>query len=314
MRRVRLSALWGAAAGIVLAGVLARAQNFDKVEIQAEKLTEHVYALKGSGGNIGLCVGEDGAFVIDDQYAPLTKKILAAIAAVTDKPVRFVINTHWHGDHAGGNENLGREGAVIVAQENVRKRLAMDQIFVDASGEADTSRALAHAGLPVITFREEVDFHVNGDDLHVFHVEHAHTDGDAIIRFANANVVHMGDTFFNGFYPFIDLRTGGSVDGYIAAVDKVLGMVDGASRIIPGHGPVTDRAGLQKFHDMLVACRERVRQAVAQGQRLDQVQGAKPTADFDPVWGGSKFMPPQRFVQTLYEDLAHEAEAGAGRK
>ena len=149
---------------------------------------------------------------------------------------------------------------------------------------------------------------MNGEDLHVFHVEHAHTDGDAIIRFANANVVHMGDTFFNGFYPFIDLRTGGSVDGYIAAVEKVLGMVDDKTRIIPGHGPVSDRAGLQKFHDMLVSSRERVRAEVAQGKNLEQVQAAKPTADFDAVWGGSKFVPPARFVQTLFDDLSGKAE------
>src|SRR5258706_946404 len=209
-------------AAALFAAAASAQEDFSKVEIQTEKLADAVYMMTGSGGNLGVSVGEDAVFVIDDQFAPLTPKIQAAIAKLSSKPVKFVLNTHWHGDHTGGNENLGRSGAVIVAHENVRKRLAMDQIFVDGSARADTSRALSHVGLPVITFRDDLDFHVNEEDLHVFHVEHAHTDGDAIVRFANANVVHMGDTFFNGFYPFIDLRTGGSVDGYIAAVEKVL--------------------------------------------------------------------------------------------
>ena len=163
-----------------------------------------------------------------------------------------------------------------------------------------------------LTDQDALDFHLNGDDLHVFHVEHAHTDGDAIIHFHDANVVHMGDTFFNGLYPFIDVSTGGSVDGMIAACDRVLGMVDARTRIIPGHGPLSDRAGLQTFRDMLAASRERVRRAIAQGKTLEQAKAAQLTADFDPTWGGSKFMTPERFVEELYSDLSRKPGAASG--
>jgi cyclase len=302
MGRLRRSTVLGAAAGIALAGVLARAQNFDKVEIQTEKLTDHVYVLRGAGGNIGLCVGEDGTFLIDDQFAPLTKKIQAAIAAVTNRPVRCVLNTHWHGDHTGGNENLGRDGAVIVAQENVRKRLAMDQIWDAGTAKADTDRALAHVGLPVITFRTDLDFHVNGDDLHVFHVEHAHTDGDAIIHFPNSNVVHMGDTFFNGFYPFIDAGTGGNINGMIAAAEHALTLANATTKIVPGHGPLGDRAALQNYRTMLTTIRDRVRTQKSAGKTLAEVQAAKPSAEFDAAWGKG-MLPGDAFIELVYSTL-----------
>ena len=291
----------------------ARAQDFDKVEVRTEKVAGHLYMLRGAGGNMGLCTGVDGAFLIDDEFAPLTAKIQAAVASVTDKPIRFVLSTHWHDDHVGGNENLGKAGAVLVAHENVRERLAVDQILDYGTGKLDTTRALSHAGLPLVTFAHDIRFHVNGEEVHVFHVDDAHTDGDAVVHFEKANVVHTGDLFFADSYPYIDLAAGGSVDGMIAAADRILGMVDGSTKIIPGHGPLSDRAGLQAFRDMLAANRDRVRAAIAEGRTLEQVQAARLTAPFDAQWGGSKFMTPKLFVEILYRDLWRQVAAPGTR-
>ena len=203
---------------LLLSGSAASAQqDFSKVEVTSEKIAEGVYMLKGAGGNIGLSVGADTAFLIDDQYAPLTPKVKAAVAALTSKPVRFVLNTHWHGDHTGGNKDLGESGTLIVAHENVRKRMSTDQ-FVEAFGMKEP--AADPAALPVVTFTDAVTFHLNGGEIYAFHVAPAHTDGDSIVQFRKANVIHGGDTFFNGMYPFIDLSSGGSVNGMIAAAES----------------------------------------------------------------------------------------------
>ena len=220
---------------VLAAPGLASSQNFDAVEIETQQVSSSVYMLLGQGGNIGVFVGEDGVFVIDDQFAPLTDKILAAIGAITSEPVRFVFNTHWHGDHTGGNENLGRTGALIVAHENVRERLSMDQVLERVGREPAPTPAAPAGALPVVTFTEDVTFHLNGDQLHAFHVSNADTDGDAIVHFRRANVVHMGDTFFRDRFPFIDTATGGSIDGMIAAVGAALAVMDARTRVIPGH-------------------------------------------------------------------------------
>jgi len=198
---------------VCAADLRAQEPDWDSIEIRTIQVAEGLYMLMGRGGNIGLSVGEDGAFLVDDQYAPLTDKILAAIAAVTSEPVKFVLNTHWHGDHTGGNENLGQAGAMIVAHDNVRRRMNPEQVR-DLVGRSDQAPADA---LPVVTFSDEITFHWNDERLHTFHVAHAHTDGDAIIWFANANAVHMGDTFFRGRYPFVDVESGGAIQGVIAA-------------------------------------------------------------------------------------------------
>ncbi|MFT5505962.1 MAG: cyclase, partial [Gammaproteobacteria bacterium] len=218
------------------------------VTITTTPVANNIYMLNGKGGNIGLFVGDDGSFVIDDQFAPLTGKILAAIKSVGGDIPKFLINTHFHGDHSGGNENMGNEGTLIFSHDNVRQRLA-DGSFIKAFGMK--SPPASKAALPVMTFSETLHFHINGDSVHAIHVPNAHTDGDSIIHFKNANVVHAGDVFFNGFYPFIDADHGGSLKGTIKAVDIILSITDSSSKIIPGHGPLADRSSLQAYRDML---------------------------------------------------------------
>jgi cyclase len=278
----------------------AAQQDFSKVEVKAEKLAEGVFMLTGSGGNIGVSAGPDGVFMIDSQYAPLTDKIKAAIAGISTQPVRFLLNTHWHGDHVGGNENLGKTGVVIVAQENVRKRMTAEQVIKAFNQTVPPSPA---AALPLVTFVDAVSFHVNGDDVDAFHVPPAHTDGDAIVYFRKANVLHMGDTFFNGMYPFVDLSTGGSIAGMIGACGRGLSMGDASTKVIPGHGPSGNKADLKAFRDMLVASRDAVAPLVKAGKTLDEVKSAKPTAALDEKWGKG-FMNPDAWVSIVYADLS----------
>ena len=286
---------------LVLASLPAAAQqDFSKVDIKTEKLAEGVWMLTGAGGNIGVSAGADGVFLVDDQYAPLTDKIKAAVAAISDKPIRFVLNTHWHGDHVGGNENLGKTGAVIVAQDNVRKRMSQEQFIKAFNSKVPSSPA---AALPLVTFVDSISFHVNGDDVDAFHVPPAHTDGDAIVYFRKANVLHMGDTFFNGLYPFVDLSTGGSIAGMIGACDRGLSMGDASTKVIPGHGPSGNKADLKAFRDMLAASRDAVAPLVKAGKTLDDVKAAKPTAALDEKWGKG-FLKPDVWVSIVYADLS----------
>lgn len=256
----------------------AFAQSTEKpVEIRVEKLAPGVAVLFGEGGNIGLSYGEDGNGLIDDQFAPLTAKIKAAVATVDPDPVTFVINTHFHGDHTGGNENFGKGGSVIVAHDNVRARMAVEQIR-----NGNRRPPSPKAALPVITFGSGLSLHLNGDDLDVIHVANAHTDGDAIIYFRKANVLHMGDTFFNKIsLPFIDLASGGSIDGAIAAVDTGLKLANDQTRIIPGHGPVATKAELAAYGAMLKDIRGKVAAAKAAGKTVDQVKAENPAKPYE---------------------------------
>ncbi len=276
-----------------------RAQDLADVQIQTLDVAPGVYMLVGAGGNIGVSAGRDGVFLIDDQYAPLTEKILAAVRTVSEAPVRFVLNTHWHNDHTGGNENLGEAGALIVAHDNVRARMSVEQ-FLEAFDRRYPPAP--ESALPVVTFSEAVTFHLNGDEIHAFHVVDAHTDGDAIIHFRKANAVHMGDAYFNGLYPFIDVGSGGSIDGTIAAVDAVLALIDDETRVIPGHGPLSNKAELVAYRDMLAGVRERIAAEIAQGKTVDAVIAAQPTAAYDASWGKG-FLNPENFTRIVYADL-----------
>lgn len=250
---------------LLLITTVVTAQNRD-VKIKVNKLTDHVYMLTGQGGNIGLFVGEDGVFMIDDQFAPLTPKILAAIKTVTDKPVSYLINTHWHGDHTGGNLNMAKEGAIIVSHENVRKRMSMDQVVRGRKKKASPKKAL-----PVITFTEDMMYHFNGDDVLITHVHDAHTDGDALVYFTKNNVLHMGDAYFQGKFPYIDTSSGGTIDGYIAGIQKALMLSNNETQIVCGHGKVSKKAEMKLYLKMLKTLRDRVAAEKSKGKSLKEV-------------------------------------------
>ncbi|CAM1340237.1 MBL fold metallo-hydrolase [Tenacibaculum amylolyticum] len=272
-----------------------------EVVIEPIKITENIYMLKGQGGNIGLFIGEDGAFMIDDQFAPLTPKILAAIKRITDKPVKYLVNTHWHGDHTGGNENMSKEGAIIVAHTNVRKRMGEESTVRGRKKPASPKEAL-----PVITFDKDVMFHINGEDVLVSHVHNAHTDGDAHIYFTNSNVMHMGDTYFQGKFPYIDLNSGGSIDGYIAAANKALLMADDDTVIIPGHRGLSNKKELTSYKKMLEILRDRVQTKIDEGKTLEEVKNdASITKEYAKDYGGW-FITAEGIRETIYRSLKNK--------
>jgi glyoxylase-like metal-dependent hydrolase (beta-lactamase superfamily II) len=280
----------------------ATAQDWDAVEIETTPLAPGLYMLTGRGGNLAISIGDDGIFLVDDQYAPLTERIVAAIRELSDAPIRFVINTHWHGDHTGGNENLGEVGTLIVAHDNVRRRMSVEQ-FIEAYDMR--VEASPKGALPVVTFSEDVTFHLNGDEIHAFHIQHAHTDGDAAVMFRNSNVLHMGDVYFGGIYPFVDLSSGGSLDGIITAVREALNVIADDTQVVPGHGTLSRKQGLADYLTMLEDVRGRVAELIAAGRTRDEVIAAKPTEVWDEEWGGG-WIDPDEFAGTLYDDLSRK--------
>lgn len=294
MRRFAIAAL----AASCLAMPATAQQDFSQVEIRAEHAGGNVHALFGAGGNIGVLRAPDGVVLIDDQFAPLTDKILAAVTAIDARPIRFLINTHWHGDHTGGNENLGAAGVLIVAHDHVRERLANPQTFSNAARNTEARPAEA---LPVVTFSDEVALHL-GEETRAYHVPHAHTDGDSLIHFVDSNVLHMGDTFFNGRYPFVDLESGGNLLGVIDAGKLALALVDAETAIIPGHGPLARRGDLEAYIEVLETAVERVGALIDEGKSLEEIVAAKPMADHDEAWG-SGFIDPTRFLGIVHASL-----------
>lgn len=270
----------------VAAALLSSTASAEDQKTSVQPVTDNIYMLMGKGGNIGVMVGKDGTFAIDDQYAPQTPAILEAIESVGGDAPTYVINTHFHGDHTGGNENLGEGGALILAHDNVRKRLVEGYQIPAFNMVVSPAKPVA---LPVVTFNDELALHINGDELRAHFVANAHTDGDSIIRFKKANVIHAGDTFFNGFYPFIDVRHGGTLKGAIAAADAILAMSDDDTKIIPGHGPLATKQDLQVYRAMLATAFERLSKLKAEGKSMMEAQAAKPLADLQETWGGVMF-------------------------
>ena len=287
--------------GLALAAVPAAGhQSPDGVEIRIERVAPGVAVLFGRGGNIALSYGEDGNILIDDQYAPLTERIVAAVRSIDPDPIRFVINTHWHGDHSGGNENLGRQGAVIVAHDNVRVRMSMEQLVRGERVPASPSGAL-----PVVTFGSSIVFHLNGDDVRAFHVEDAHTDGDVLVYWERADVLHMGDIFFNGMLPFIDLDSGGSIDGLLNALQIAIHRATERTVIIPGHGPLARLPDLVAYRDRLKAMRDRISAEIEAGRTLPQIQALRLA---DAYGRPTDFISPDAFIESVYRSLRGEPE------
>ncbi|MBN4046917.1 MBL fold metallo-hydrolase [bacterium AH-315-P13] len=277
-------------------GILIYAQNFDDVTIKIQKLSDNVYMLVGYGGNIGVSVGEDGVFVIDDQFATLTPKIVAAIKALSDKPIVFLANTHHHGDHTGGNFNMAKEGAKIIAHENVRKRL-------EETPKRDGSMNPKEA-LPIITFNDKMSLYINDEQVKIFHVHNAHTDGDALLYFAKSNVLHTGDLYFNGRYPYIDLGSGGSVFGYIEAVKHTLTLINDDTKIIPGHGKLSNKAEYQAYLTMLETLKANVLAEIANGKTEDDVAAnTSITKAYDDLGYSWNFISSEKIRRTLYKSL-----------
>lgn len=272
-----------------VAGSASAQQDFSAVQVTVHDVSGNVQYLRGEGGNIGLLTGDDGVIMIDDQYAPLTDKIVAAIRTVSDGAIRFVINTHMHPDHTGGNENFGKMGAVIVGHDNVRSQM----------------EALDYTEMPpFVTFSEDLTFNMNGEAVHVFKIMDAHTNGDSYIKFENANVIHTGDVFRTTGYPYIDQRGGGSFLGTIRAHDLLIDLSDVDTKILPGHGEVSGVDVVRETRDMLLTIRDRVQKAINDGMTLEQVQAAGLTADFDPTYNTSSFATPARLLEAAYAELS----------
>lgn len=297
MRGIRIAALGMAAFAAAAAGFSQT--DFSKVEVKKTPLGHGLAMLAGAGGNIVASAGEDGVFIVDDEFAELHPKIREALSKMSDRPVRFVINTHWHGDHTGGNGKFAGDGAVVIAQDNVYERMSTEQFVKHLNRSVPAS---PKAALPVVTFEDRATLHLNGEAVHLVHVKNAHTDGDVLVHFPGADVLHMGDCFFNGTYPIIDTGTGGTIDGYIAAVEEGLKLSGPATKVVPGHGPLGDRAELAAFGEMLKQARAAVSAEKRAGKTLEQAQADKPTAALDGKWGKG-FVKPDAIVRTIWETL-----------
>ncbi len=287
------------ALALFTATAFAQQTDFSKVEVKATKVAGTVYMLTGAGGNIGVSVGDDGVVIVDDQVAPLAPKIIQALDTVTDKPIRFIINTHYHGDHTGGNQIFGKAGT-IIAHDNVRKRLQSGTTM-----RGRTTPPAPKQALPIVTFNDTATIHVNGEDIRAVHFPNGHTDGDAVIYFPQSNVVHMGDDFFNGHFPVIDIDNGGSVKGMIADVEKILSTLPDDVKVIPGHGELGDKASLRSFVEMLRGTSGAVERALKAGRTVDQMKADKILAPWES-WGTNWPITQDMFIEVLARDLARK--------
>ena len=270
---------------------IAVAQDFDEVEINVHPVAGQVYYIEGRGGNIGLFVGDDGVFLVDDQFAPLTDKIVAAIRPLSDKPIRFLVNTHLHPDHTGGNENFGKMGALVFGHDNVRRQMKISAYTQEP---------------PLVTYSQDVSFHINGETVHVFKTPDAHTNGDSYIFFKGSNVIHAGDVYRTTSYPYIDTNNGGSFLGTIKALELLVDVADGDTRIIPGHGIISNAGEVQAFIDMLLVIRDRVKASIGEGMSLEEAQAAGLTKEYDERWeSGRRIGSSAALIGAAYADMAH---------
>ena len=277
--------------------VQAQQPDWSKVEIKAQKVSGNVYMLEGAGGNIGVSVGDDGILIVDDQYAPIADKIKAALKGIADKKLRFILNTHWHGDHTGGNVVFGPE-APIIAHDNVRKRMSTEQrseIF------KRTTPAAPKEALPVVTFNQNLTVHFNGEEIRAIHYPHGHTDGDSVIFFTSSNVVHLGDNFFAGRFPFVDLDSGGNVEGLTKNIGEIIEKIPAGAKLIPGHGPLSTIDDLKTYHNMLLKTSDIVRQKISSGKTLEQIK----TEGLPDEWKswGTGFIKTDLWLEIVYKSL-----------
>ena len=303
MRNYLKSAIVGALVLFLVGLGLTSAQDFEKVQIKTVPIAGNIFLLIGSGGNIGVSVGDDGALLVDDEFPQLVEKIKTAVARLDPGPIRFVLNTNWHYDHADGNELLTQGGAIVIAHENSRKHMLGEQrlpeLYPDLKIPPYPKKAL-----PVITVSNLLTLHFNGDEIRMVHVPNAHSDGDLLFHFVKANVIHTGDLFFSNGFPFINISAGGTVEGMIKAADIILGMCDERTKVIPGHGSLSDREGVQAFKDLLVAGRDRIAALVKQGKSLEEAIASKPV---DGLYkGGKSWLSSDMFVKVVYQDLTGE--------
>ncbi|MGN7515326.1 MAG: MBL fold metallo-hydrolase [Allomuricauda sp.] len=286
---------------ILLTSIWAAHAQDDKVNITIDTLTQNTFMLTGRGGNIGIYVGQDKVFMIDDQFAPLSTKIKEAIETLTDKPITYLVNTHMHGDHTGGNVNFNTDNTILVAQDNVRKRLNVngkEKVSTNEMNQKDFEKSL-----PEITFSEDLTFHDGEETVMLFHVHNAHTDGDTMIYFVNENVLHMGDTYFAGRYPYIDLNSGGSINGYIEAHKKALMVIDSDTKIIPGHGKPSNKSELENYIKVLEDVKQTIQKEITAGKSLEEVKGNNElTSKYDASYGNG-YINPERIRETIYLSL-----------
>jgi cyclase len=298
MRSARVVVAFGA---LSLCAALAYAQNapdFSKVEIKANRVTDKFYTLDGQGGTIGVLFGPDGVFMVDTQFAPLSDKIAAAIKRLTPQPIKFVVNTHVHGDHTGGDENFGKMGAVIIAREELRYRLA----HPNPNANGTPGAAMPAAGLPKMTYRDQLTMRMNGEEIQLIAIPRAHTDGDTLVVFPGLDVIMTGDFYRSIQYPNVDRANGGSLQGLIDGLGVVIGHAGPNTKIVPGHGPTVDRNAVVAHRDMALTVRDRVARLVDQGQSEDQAVAAKVTADLDSKIQEAG-MTGDRFVRQVYQEL-----------
>lgn len=274
--------------------------NYDTVKIVPIKVTEQIYMLKGSGGNIGVLIGAEGTLMIDNQFAPLSNKINGAIKTLSPGEIKFALNTHVHGDHSGGNENFNRMGAVLVAHDNVRERMMKEQVNTSTNR---TTPPRDKEAWPLITFADKINFHMNGEDVILHHFDKGHTDGDVIVQFKNANVVHTGDAFVRYGYPFIDLSNGGSINGFVNTLDKILALIDDNTKVIPGHGELATKADVKKVRDGVADIRDQVATALKKGTKIENMASLGITDKYEKEWGKG-FVKGKDFVLVVAESLS----------